>query len=85
MSERIRLIDAILTLADRELAKEEQGLGTLRALLTECLPLLRELRRRDVLLARLRDAEAGSGERSDPASNADMDEEIARLRKEVLS
>lgn len=85
MNERLRLIDAILTLADAELAKEEQRVGVMRALLSESVELLRDMRRTESLLVRLRQARAGNSERSDPAANADSDEEIARLEQEVLA
>ena len=85
MNERIKLIDAVLLLGYRELAKDEQSVGVLRALLSEALPMLSQLRQREVLLMQLREAEAGSGERSDPASNQEIDEEIERLRKELVS
>lgn len=85
MNERLRLIDAILTLSELELAKEEQSVGVLRALMSESVELLRDMRRTESLLARLRHARAGNSERSDPASNADADEEIARLEREVLA
>ena len=79
-------LDAILTLADRELARDdwhERG-GIYHALLDQALPYLRQLRDRerglDVLRRELEIAEANASERSDPASNADADEDIRRLR-----
>jgi len=85
MNERIRLIDAIVTLAGLELKKQERSVGALGALLEESVPLLLALKRRELLLARMREAQAGASERSDPASNQDRDEEIARLTAEVLA
>ena len=85
MNDRIRLIDAIVTLAGVELKKQERSAGTLGALLEESVPLLLALKRRELLLARMREAQAGASERSDPASNQDRDEEIARLTAEVLA
>jgi len=79
-------LDAILTIADRELAREDwhdRG-GVFRALLEQALPYLRQLRERahglDILRRELAIAEANASERSDPASNADVDEDIRRLR-----
>jgi hypothetical protein len=81
-----RHLDAILTIADLELARDdwhERG-GVFRALVDQALPYLRQLRDREhglnVLRRELAIAESNASERSDPASNADNDEDICRLR-----
>jgi hypothetical protein len=55
-----------------------------RALVDQALPYLRQLRDREhglnVLRRELAIAESNASERSDPASNADNDEDICRLR-----
>ena len=82
-------LDAILTIADRELARDdwhERG-GAFRALIDQALPYLRHLRDRshrlDALRRELAIAEANASERSDPASNADVDDEIRTLRSKI--
>jgi hypothetical protein len=82
----LRHLDAILTIADRELARDDwhdRG-GAFRALLDQAMPYLRQLRDRehalDVLRRELAIAESNASERSDPASNAENDDEIRRLR-----
>jgi len=77
MNERIRLIDAIVTLAGLELKKQERSVGALGALLEESVPLLLALKRRELLLARMREAQAGG-----PASTAALRASVAGLREQ---
>lgn len=89
----LRALNAIITLADRELSRDDwqDRSGALRVLLEESMPYLRgvadRLRETHEALAILRRelalAESGSGERSDPASNADRDEEVAILKAKI--
>ena len=86
-------IEAILTIADREMARPDwhDRCGVFRALLEQAMPFLREmsedLRDKETALALLRReleiAESNASERSDPASNADVDEEIRTLRSKI--
>ena len=82
-------IAAILTIADRELARNDwhDRVGVFHALLDQARPYLRQLRDRelglDVLRRDLAIAESNASESSDPASNQENDEEIARLRAAI--
>ena len=79
-------IESILRIADIEVAREDwhDRCGVFYALLSQSIPFLRRLRdieaRRESLREQLHEAERNASERSDPASNQENDEEIARLR-----
>ena len=79
-------LDAILTIADRELARDDwhgRG-GVFYALLVQSVPYLQRMRDRahglEMLRRELATAEANASERSDPGSNADVDQDIRRLK-----
>jgi hypothetical protein len=84
-------IGAIITLAERELSEGDwtHRAGVMSALLQESLPYLRRQLVReqelDVLRRELAIVESNASERSDPASNAENDEEIRRLRTLIES
>ena len=89
----IRHIEAIVTLAEKELSPGEWShrAGVLSALLCESLPFLREYSehlkskaaRLAVLRRELEIAESNATERSDPASNEENDAEVRRLREAI--
>jgi len=92
----IRHIEAILTLADRELATPSEMAGKAGiyfALLDQAVPFLRELlevkKAKAEKIAAVRQqlaiAESNCSERSDPASNEENDAEVTRLRMALLS
>lgn len=89
----IRELDAIITLAEKETTRgdwHERG-GAMHALLEAALPFLRKLRdaqiKKAAAVAILRQelaiAESNASERSDPASNADVDEEIRIIKAKL--
>jgi hypothetical protein len=77
-------IEAILTIAEREFDSEERRAGILSALLEESIPYLkRQLQAEktlDFVRQQLAEAESNATERSDPASNEDLDDLIRTLR-----
>ncbi len=89
----IRHIEAIVTLAEKELSQGEWShrAGVLSALLRESIPFLREYA--EILAAKaaglavlrreLEIAESNATERSDPASNEENDAEVRRLREVI--
>jgi len=77
-------IEAIITIAEREFDSEERRAGILSALLEESIPYLkRQLQAEktlDFIRQQLAEAESNATERSDPASNEDLDDLIRTLR-----
>ena len=77
-------IEAIITIAEREFDSEERRAGILSALLEESIPYLkRQLQAEktlDFVRQQLAEAESNATERSDPASNEDLDDLIRTLR-----
>ncbi|NDD77840.1 MAG: hypothetical protein EBZ43_10480 [Betaproteobacteria bacterium] len=93
MSGTVKHIEAIVTMAEREVSRaiSPERSGVYFALLEQALPYLRNLlgheRECDERLRRLQShlkvAEMSCGERSDPASNQDNDADVRRLRSEI--
>jgi len=77
-------IEAILTIAEREIESSEYRAGVLNALVEQSLPYLRRQlaaeKTLEVVRRELADAESNASERSDPASNQEADDLIRTLR-----
>jgi len=77
-------IEAILTIAEREMNSGEYRAGVLNALLEQSLPYLRRQlqaeKTLEIVRQQLAEAESNASERSDPASNADLDDLVRTLR-----